>query len=116
MQSVKVAKNKLVEALTANRATHVQQYEAALEGYYEQAAKEVRRLARRVKDREEDGDLSIFLRKPISYESSYTTALEMLMWEENDYVTISQGEFTQYIQDAWAWKQGFAETNSTYSR
>lgn len=114
MKSVRVEKGRLVEALTANRSKHVEEYTAALEGYYKQAEAEVKKLAKRIKDRSEGGHLYVNLVKPESYEEQYDTALEMLEWSQDESIEVSQQEFRQYIQDEWAWKQSFSTTNSTY--
>lgn len=115
MQTIKVSKNDLREALINNRAKHVEEYERSLNGYFKAAEKAVANLLEKVKGRTSEIDLDINLVRPVSYEKHYDTALEMLDWHQGTSVDLTQAEFRQYIQDEWGWKQHFVGTTQMYA-
>lgn len=112
MDTVKVDKQKLREALQKNKAKHVAEYKKAHKKWQKQVVKV---LEQRLADAKGGKiNLSFHLPEPQSSEKEYDTALEQLDWELMDEVELDRTEFAQFIQDEWRWKAGFVQTASLY--
>lgn len=60
-------------------------------------------------------DTRVDLAEPSSYVNSYDTAIRMLQMSTDDIIELSQQEFSQYVEDNWAWQGMFKSTTSFYN-
>ena len=116
MRSVKIKTKELLEVLKENRAQHVLDFDDAYTSYIEQATKELEAAYVEAKN------TNVILRNPIravephSYEESYNTVIRMLEMSDDKIVELTQQEFSQYVEDKWAWKESFTTTSSLYKK
>lgn len=114
MRSVKIKAKELLEVLRENRAQHILDFDEAYASYIEVATKELEAATKVAKE------TSVIVRNPVkavephSYEDSYNTAIRMLEMSDDKVVELTMAEFSQYVEDKWAWKEVFSVTNSTY--
>lgn len=114
MQTVKINRLKLLEIMEANRDTHVSDFNEAMIKYREAAIAEMKA---NLKKAQKGGVIEHYIGadKPQSYESNYNTVINMLKLSEEEVVTLSANEFTQYVEDEWGWKGHFNSTVSNYA-
>jgi ATP-dependent 26S proteasome regulatory subunit len=59
---------------------------------------------------------SISAPEPQSFVGSYDTAIRMMEMSVDEVIELSQGEFSQYVEDKWSWHQTFASTTMLYKK
>jgi hypothetical protein len=113
---VTISKEKLLEVLHKNRADHVEIYTSSVEGYKKAIQDSIHTVQTIFDDTQElnIGPL-VSLNKPLSYESQYAEAIEMVTWSETEQFTLEQQEFRQYVLDKWSWMNQFVTSNSGYA-
>ena len=113
MQKVTVRKTELIKRLEENMAKHNAIFLAAMEGYREQALRQVNDWIDALK-RFDNPVMISRLPVPEEHTDDYKTAIEMLKMSVDLEVEISQSDFRCYVQDKWEWKQRFVSTNTAY--
>lgn len=113
MRTVTVEKERLIETLKNNRENHVDTFEQTLEGYRSKAVELLKEHIDRIRDGEVE-QVRVYLPVPENYEEAYDRAIEMMEWEENSWVELTESEFDQFVRDNWTWKPDFLETSATY--
>ena len=119
MKSVNVSKDKLLEVLRENRTKHVNEYLSAVEVYRGDVIARLRTMLENAQI--EAGkvtpkfDLKVDLAEPVSYVDSYDTAIRMLDMSTDDIIELSSQEFSQYVEDNWAWQGMFKSITGTYN-
>lgn len=115
MQNVRVDKNKLVVILTENLAKHKTEYVEAmtlyLRDFRQQLEAKLDLLDKDATPEQRFDNMPV----PQSYEQDYVRVLRMLDLSEDDTITLTQSEFSQYVQDEWGWKHQFDATTMNYS-
>jgi hypothetical protein len=117
MNSVKVNKQNLEEALITNRKIHVADYKIAAGEYKKEVIKTLEdkvKLANKAKVGEKI-DCYVNLTAPENHASDYDEALSQLEWEVEPEVTLSQHEFKQLVLDDWSWKASTIIANTFYT-
>lgn len=106
---MKINKEKLKAEVKANRDDHRELFEEALEGFREKA---IANLEARIQEIRDGGQISLYLdlQQPEDHTDDYDRVLEMLEFEVEETVTLTEQEFAQYVQDNWGWKNAFAAT------
>lgn len=107
MDKITVDKNDLQKTLLDNKKKHVELFEEATHDYKEKTIKEAEEFLEEIK--------ADPLKKngfrpggaPKSYESDYDRAIEMLEWETDSQIRLSEDDFRRYVQDDWDWKDHF---------
>lgn len=114
MQTVKVKKNRLLEALRINKENHLKIFNEAQVGYRKRVIQELDDMAKKARAGER---VPTFwqLAAPVNQTPEYERAILMLEMSVDEEVTLTQQEFQCYVMDRWAWRQKFLEDNSVYS-
>lgn len=114
---IKVDKAKLIEKIQENKENHVEQFEIAVVAYKKEATKQMRQNIKRINREDNTDDLStrIKLTAPENRVDDYEKLLNQFEWELDDTVTLSQGEFNQYVNDETDWAISAKVSNSVYS-
>ena len=114
MQQVKVNKKELLMVLKLNRAKHLEEFNSASKIFIQDAIEKLQSMLTTAQNK---GKIiqSLGLTEPVSYVSSYDTAIKMLEMSVDDIIELSQQEFIQYVEDSWGWKQSFVTTTSMYN-
>ena len=116
MRSVKIKTKKLLEVLKENRNQHSLDFEDAYTAYVEQATKELEAAYTEAKNTNVIARNPIKAVEPHSYEDGYNTVIRMLEMSDDPVVELTQQEFSQYVEDKWAWKEAFTLTSSLYKK
>jgi hypothetical protein len=109
MRSIKMSKETLRALVQANRDEHRNLFEEALDAFREQA---IANLEARIEQIRNGGQVELYLNleQPVDHTEDYDRVLQMLDYELDEEVTLTEQEFAQYVQDDWGWKQAFADT------
>lgn len=122
MQSVNVAKQKLVEILTVNRAKHLSDYNKAVLEFRQAARKTLTdALGEVVADdapinlEDKLKDMYVRLAAPKQYLDEYDSALKMLELSVDSNITLTSEEFSSYVEDDCEWKKTWSASNKFYA-
>ena len=109
---ITVKKDMLINKIKENRETHTKAYDLAVIGYKVEALKQLKQLTKDIKN----GALNASLRltKPENRVEDYDKLLIQFEWETSDEVTLSQGEFNQYVHDETSWAISAQASNAFY--
>jgi hypothetical protein len=109
-----VDKAKLLTVLHANRGQHRAIFEEAVEGYREEAVKQLEDYLARIKK----GSLKrvyISIPVPEDHTADYDRTIGLIEMGQEALVSLSDDEYRMYVLDEWDWKQHFLASNSAYS-
>lgn len=112
--TAKVDRKLLLEKLQENLKEHQEIVAEANEGYIKAAKKAVQSVLVRLK-LNKPVRLDFAIEPPRDYSRHYTTAIEMLQWEQRNQIEISREDFRRFVQNKWDWTGHFIGTNSAYS-
>lgn len=117
MEKVEVSKAELKARLKENLETHQKDFEIAWEAFREKAVHNFEERLKQVKNLKKGEQINLFvnLTVPEDHTNDYEQALDMLDWEVDETVMLTQYEFTQLVRDDWGWKGAFAQTNAFYT-
>ena len=113
--TTKVNRTDLLTKLLENLAEHKKIVEEAQEGYLEELKKTLRS---RLEQIETDGTKKTFYLQiiaPEDHSEVYENSIEMLRWNEDEYVVLEADEFRQLVRNEWDWMEGFLAENAKYS-
>lgn len=111
--TINVGKGRLLTTLEANRAAHGIAYRKAREGYIKVTTKELEGYLTRLAD----GHLlerAFIPPPPEDHTHDYDDAIAMMQWSTDDTIELTQGQFRQYVQDDWGWKDSWVASNTAY--
>lgn len=111
---ITVKKTDLLETLKLNRATHFKDFEEALDGFKE-TAKEKMQENLDLLTSTGKVNLVVYLAVSVEHTKEYDRVIRMLEMSTADEITISEGQFTQYVMDDWNWKSQFQATSQMYN-
>jgi len=113
MDTITVIKTDLLDTLTRNREEHRTMFLAAQDRYRDQMVEE---LDRALRDAREGRKIkrAFALPVPEDYTSTFDTVIEMLAWDQNDTVELTQQDFQRYVQNKWEWERSFASNTGSY--
>ncbi len=114
MNTIKVKKDELRATVTANHASHKNIFEAVSRMYRDRCIEE---LGRRLDAARSGGKFNPFLnlQPPQDHSDDYLRILKQLEMSVEDTITLTDGEFAQYVMDDWNWKGLFTSTNAFYA-
>lgn len=114
MRDITVEKAVLIAQVKENRALHREIFLEAVEGYRQEAVRQLEAHIERIKD----GvlvEVRIVLPAPSDHTADYDRVLAMLEWETSDMIKIAEEDFASYVMDDWHWKRQFLTANAPYS-
>ncbi len=113
MKTITVQVADLQRRLTSNLGAHQATFEKAMDEFRRRA---VQVLDDQIAVVRAGGLPDRFLRLPIPEEHSadYRRALEMLAWHTEPTIELTEGEFAEYVQDDWGWRQSFISNTTSY--
>jgi hypothetical protein len=113
-QKITVRKGELLTILQQNRGKHRQVFEAAVEGYREQAMTWLMRTTDQVRAGRTP-ELSFGHYPPQDHTRDYDRVIRMVQMHAADTLDIDESVFASYVQDDWGWKRQFLDTSNTYA-
>jgi hypothetical protein len=111
-REISVKKSDLIAKIKENKENHIIEYEKAVEAYKVVAKRTLEKQMKELKN----GSLSIsvHLVAPVKKTDEYDKIAAMFEWEQADTVTLSQGEFNEYVLDETSFAREAKMLNSTY--
>lgn len=109
-----VNKDELLTILEDNRARHREVFEAALEGFHEEAQRQLRATVKRVRDGLRQ-DVLLRLQAPQDHTRDYDRAIRMIEMHQGDTMTLSEEDIAQYVMDDWGWKGLWLQNSGSYA-
>lgn len=116
MREMKMRRTDLTDVLKKNRAEHRTIFEAAVEGFVEQAQKQLADLAAKALGGWGHIQLAVRLPIPQDYTGEYDEAIKMLEMCIDNEIVITSDDFDRLVMDNWGWKKSFSETVSNYTQ
>lgn len=116
MNTVRVSRDELLDALRANRERHIEDYTDAVSEYRKAAIAEINEMLKTAKVKTGKIKRNITTPEPQSFEDSYNTAIKMLEMSVDDDIELTMGEFQQYVEDNWSWRNVFAGSTMVYKK
>lgn len=111
--TITVNKDELLAALKENRETHGAAYEKAKAGYIKVTMAEMKEQLQRLVDGRVLGRI-FFNAPPEDHTGDYNDAIAMMTWSMDDTIELTQGQFKQYVNDDWGWKESWVTSNTAY--
>jgi hypothetical protein len=110
----KIEKSKLLHILKENRSKHREIFEEAVEGYRKKA---VEILNSHIETIKAGKLITVYwnLARPEDHTRDYDRVIAMVDRNVEDTITLSEQDFSSYVQDDWQWKRQFLVSNSVYS-
>lgn len=113
-RTVNISKQQLINKLKENKATHVKEYEEAVEAFKVEAARQIKEASKSLKDGEFK-NVRLNLTLPVNRAEEYDRVIEMFNWETSDQVNLTQDEFNEYVHDDNDRARSAKMSNSFYS-
>lgn len=112
--TTKVKRENLLKVVRDNYVLHQQIIKEAQESYRKKA---IELLQDRLEafQRHADADLFFTLKKVEDYSEVYKNSIEMLEWNESEYIELTADEFRQLVRDEWDWSERFFRDSSWLS-
>lgn len=116
--TVTVVKERLLDILRGNQASHTQTFREAIDGYRDKLKEGLNKLlsdlsyGRRIRD---DLQRLAFLSEPESHAAEYSRVIRMLEMHQGETVQLSEEQFKNYVEDDWKWSDNFKTVSSSYS-
>jgi hypothetical protein len=107
--SVEILKAKLRE----NRDSHHDQFEKAWQGYCKMVRAELEHKLERIKAGKPI-DRYLGHTPPEDHTGDYDDVIAMLEMMLDESIELTQGQFKQYVQDDWGWKEQWVTSNTAY--
>lgn len=114
--TIKARPAQLIEALQRNKARHLEDYKAAVVGYWEDLEAKIRQVEQSAADEDIVADHTITLRKPINNEKLYDKYIGMLSMATDEVIEITSEDYGCIVDDNWEWAISAAASNSFYSK
>lgn len=111
-REIEVKKDDLISTIRKHKENHQVEYAKAVEAYKIEAKKQLLKQLKALKN----GSLEIRVNlvAPSNKTDEYDKIIEMFIWEIKDTVTLSQGEFNEYILDETSFAREAKLMNSHY--
>ncbi len=109
---IHLSKGDLKIKIQENKLAHIKDYEEAVIAYRNKANE----LIKKAKTDLDEGSLKIVISliTPINKADEYDKIMEMLNWEINDTITLTEAEFTEYVLDETPTSNMAKFSNSSY--
>jgi hypothetical protein len=114
MDNITVDKADLIATLRDNRDKHRDLFDKAQVVYREKMIEELDRALAEAKAGRKIRR-AFTLPTPENHTEDFDTAIQMLEWEAEDYVSLSMRDFMRYVQNRWEWERSFAANTESYS-
>tara|TARA_B100002049_G_scaffold236577_1_gene223750 strand:- start:12158 stop:12508 length:351 start_codon:yes stop_codon:yes gene_type:complete len=115
MRTVTVKKQEFLKILKANRLKHEKAYKEALSDRIKSAKIKLNELLNDI-EHGIDLDEDLHFPKPRCHSKDYDEIIMMMEMEVQNEVSLTQDEFSKYVQDQWHWKSDFDFISSSYKR
>lgn len=113
MRSAHVQKDELLEIVKKNRERHRGFFERAIDGYREEAVRQLTEHIERIKAGKHEA-IRVYMSVPQDHTADYDRVIRMLGMEVDAVVEVDERSFDELVMDRWDWKEDFIGTSATY--
>ena len=113
MSEIQVDRKVLLKKIKENRETHRSTFLKAQQGFRKAVINKLEEVLKNARNGVRF-ETSLGLPVPQDMTKEYDMIISMLELSVDHRMTISQGEFKQYVLDQWSWKGGWETSNSSY--
>jgi hypothetical protein len=115
LSTVLVERERVLEAVKANRESHRRKFEEAIEGYKQRAIELLEEHIQRIKKK---GPERVFvdLPWPTDHTEDYDRIVDQLEFSLDETLELNEQEFNTYVRDEWGWQKAFSATYSMYTQ
>jgi hypothetical protein len=117
-ENITVNKLDLILKIQAERDKHKALYDEAVIVYKQEFTMAARKFADEAVARAGRGQGFVqfgWLPVPEEHTEDFDRAIEMLQWEVNDEVVLSEHDFATLVQNQWGWARAFASNTASYT-
>ena len=116
MERVLIEVNELLSIVKKNRELHIAEFEEAKTDYIVMCRKKLKEQTKVYDKMTSDAlrQLSLSIGIPQSHEKEYNSVIRQLELTVDKNVSLTQIEFSNYVEDDWAWKAAFTTSNALY--
>lgn len=115
MDQVRMEKAVLIEKIKDNMQTHQATYEEAVKVFTERQRELLADMLEKAQHNRQFDRLALSrLPVPENHFTDYQVALEMLEYEVEDQVILTDHDFRRYVRDEWEWQHSFAANTESY--
>lgn len=117
-RTINIKRSELLEALQKNLELHTEQYKEACADYEVYVLKSLQNLVKKAKkgvlNRADNEQFRFTPSPPVSHESDYREAIEMLEYSVEDTITIDGESFKAFVKNEWKWSSAFEISSALY--
>jgi len=115
--TIKANIDELLNTIIFNRDNHRDTFEQALTNYHNKAIEEFEKRIERIK---KNKDFSLYVNIPVpeDHTEDYDRVIKMLQMHKKageDFIEISEHQFSMYICDEWAWRKQWLTNTQSYT-
>ena len=119
MKEVTVDTKALRKILVTNKEKHKADFEKAWSAFVRTVIAKLKETLKqiekgRIKDFKKTLNSLAYMPVPQNHTESYDRAIAMLDMHQEPVVILTDGDYQQYIEDNWRWKQEFQTTSASY--
>lgn len=107
-------KTELLKILRENRSKHQKVYEKALEGFQDDAKRQLESELDRIK-RGDYKSVVVRMTAPQNHTRDYDRAIRMVQLHRDNTIRLSEQDAARYIEDDWGWKQEWLQNSTQYA-
>ena len=112
--SVKIRTKDVIEALTANKLKHIEEYEEAVEGYFETLAQQAKYLNNIVKKADLKSTIRITPLSPVLRVDEYDDLIQMFSAHTEEFIELDKSQYAEFVLDKTRWREDAFATNMGY--
>ena len=123
-------KAELLEKLVANRDKHDKDFKHARKGWLEDVAIEGEKIVASAKEgelkilperatrhtRHDHPMTEILFEEPQNHTKEYDRVISMLEMASDETIKLTDGQFREFVQDEWGWKEDWLHSNTKYMK
>lgn len=113
MNTIKVRREELLDALRKNREAHREVFLRSLEGFKKKAIEILEEKLATARKGIRDS-VFVNLQRPTDQTREYDRWIRAMEMETRDEIELTMQDFGTYIMDEWNWKAQFTATTSQY--
>jgi hypothetical protein len=109
---------ELISILDANRARHRTVFEAALDGFHQEAVRLLSERAEAVRNGTVKGSIHVTMTAPADHSPDYTRVIRMMQFHlaaGEATIKLDEQDAARYILDDWEWSPHWRRLSSTYA-
>jgi hypothetical protein len=97
-RTLSINKKQLIDKITENKQNHIAEFHKAVEAFKVEASKQLEDVGIQLGLGHYD-KVKLNLVLPVNRSDEYDKVIKMFEWEVDDIISLTQGEFNEYVHD-----------------